>query len=274
MTPAGKHAFGRAETSSCTILSAVEPLELSGRPDSGTPSAPRSTGGPVELARDKRGNEIGDLTVTVTEWNQVNEAASWIRMKVAATLRQGAQDVGDYILTNFFGGDPDLARSKNPYKVASFRALAEKCGTPELPVSKTWLNNAVGIAVINLRLPESAFAFRALPPSFQEALLPIRHPEKVESIARQVEKQALTCRQLRQLVAREKPKSAQRPRARQRSASQVLKVVNQLLLLLGPDDCGRSCSVADLDPQQSLLALHTIQSLVEKLHVFVRITDS
>jgi len=75
-----------------------------------------------------------------------------------------------------FGNDPTLARSRNPHKNASFRALAEKCGTPELPVSKSWLDNAVGVALMLRQLPETAKVFKELLPSYQTALLPLRNP--------------------------------------------------------------------------------------------------
>jgi len=70
-----------------------------------------------------------------------------------------------------FGNDPTLARSRNPHKNASFRALAEKCGTPDLPISKSWLNNAAGVASMLRQLPETAKAFKELLPSYQTARL-------------------------------------------------------------------------------------------------------
>ena len=54
----------------------------------------------------------------------VDEAVAWIRAKIATTGRRGAVDVGEYVLNTFFGGDPELAKSKNPRKAASYRHLA------------------------------------------------------------------------------------------------------------------------------------------------------
>src|SRR4030067_488422 len=77
----------------------------------------------------------------------LDEAVRHINKVLAETVYRGAVEVGEYVFERFFGGDAELVRSKNPRKPASFRLLAARCGTPELPISSTWLYNAVGIAM-------------------------------------------------------------------------------------------------------------------------------
>ena len=196
------------------------------------------------------------------------EAAAWIREKVASTLRKGAEDVGEYVLDTFFAGDADLAKARTPNKNVSYRALAEKCGTPELPISKTWLNNAVGIAVMVRRLPENARAFRALPPSYQETLLPLRDPEKVEIVAKQATNTHITCRELRVVVADElanTPKISGRGRPR---SPAVLKKLTRASTTFASSEANLWFTreeVNEMDGEQKRAALRSAESLICKL---------
>jgi len=121
----------------------VQPHGLSRRLDSSS----AMLRGDAEMANKTSSEGTDRPAVSVMDRKLVDEAARWITERVAATLKLGAQEVGEYLPDRFFRNDPTLARSRNPHKNASFRALAEKCGTPELPVSKSWLNNAVGVAL-------------------------------------------------------------------------------------------------------------------------------
>lgn len=197
----------------------------------------------------------------------VAQAVSWIRSKVAATVKLGALEVGDYVLARFFGNNPDLVRSRDPNKNASFRALAARCGTAELPVSKTWLNNAVGIALVTRLLPQNAQAFRALPPSFQESLLPLSDPAKVERLATKAVAQGLTFRRLRQLVAEER---AQSPLVLRRKPAppSLLKALDRSVRLLGFERGGPAIAqseIENLDREHRAVAIRHVNLLVESL---------
>ena len=115
----------------------------------------------------------------------VEEAAKFIQKTLAETVFKGAQEVGSYIFKHFFGGKVERVTSKDPAKDASFAALATRCGTPELPISKTWLFNALGVAVACRSLPASS-AFRKLLPSHQTALLPLRQEDDFEKVEKLV----------------------------------------------------------------------------------------
>jgi hypothetical protein len=198
--------------------------------------------------------------------NPIHEAAAWISAKVASTLRKGAEEVGQYVLDRFFGSRADLAKARNPHKSASYRALAAKCGTADLPVSKTWLNNAVGIAIMVRNLPENAKAFRALPPSFQQTLLPIRDPDAVEMLANHAATSELTCRQLREIVA---DRLAQTPKTKGRGRPRtpaILKKLGRSATILGSRE-GTSwfteVQIGEMDAQQKQIALRRGKEIIE-----------
>lgn len=145
-----------------------------------------------KLAKVENANEVVDEKL-------VAEAAKHIKKTLEETVIRGTVEVGSYLFEKFFDNDIERVRSHNPQKNASFRTLAERCGTPDLPVSKTWLSNAVGVAVICKALPDSA-AYKHLPPSHQTVLLPLREPKLVEAMAERAVKQDLPVSKLRPLV--------------------------------------------------------------------------
>lgn len=163
----------------------------------------------------------------------VQEAATWIRRTTADSIKRTLSEVGEYLLKTFFHDDITLAASKNPLKNASFRALADRCGTMDLPVSKTWLNNAFGVALMNRQLPRGSSAFALLPSSIQESLLPLKDPVKVEQLARQAVDKRLGFREVRQQVAEERAKSlaGSKPGA---TVSTLARGINRSLRLLVP----------------------------------------
>jgi len=246
MESAGKNIPVKGKELRGLVPPGTHPLELSERLDSSNPTL--------------RG---------VVDKELVDEAATWICAKVAATLKLGAQEVGEYVLDTFFRGDPDLAKSKNPRKDASFRALAEKCGTPELPVSKTWLNSAVGVALMIRQLPETARAFRELPPSYQETLLPLGDPTKVEKVAKQAVAKDLSFRELRQAVAEERAKMPRDDSRGGRPPTPVIvKTLTRSLKLFTLEGGRRSfmkAQVEELDDEQRKDALESAEGLIEKL---------
>ena len=57
----------------------------------------------------------------------VEEAVEWIKQTAVEPAKKAMVEVGEYILKKFFQDDVELAKSKNPFKNASFRALADRC---------------------------------------------------------------------------------------------------------------------------------------------------
>jgi hypothetical protein len=147
---------------------------------------------------------------------------------LALTVHKGAMEIGDYVLDRFFDGDVQLVGSKNPRKSASFRSLVERCGTSDLPISKTWLHSAVGIAVVRRSLP-SATAFRELTPTHQSILLVLRQPDRIETLAQRAVREKLTVRELRAVVREQVAmRSSDSPRVNSRKTS-VLEVLREVL---------------------------------------------
>lgn len=158
----------------------------------------------------------------------VEESVRHIRTVLAITVYKGAMEIGDYVLDRFFDGDVRLVGSKNPRKSASFRSLVERCGTSDLPISKTWLHSAVGIAVVRRSLP-SATAFRELTPTHQSILLVLRNPELIETLAQRAVSEKLTVRELRAVVREQVAmRSTDSPPAESRKRS-VLEVLQEVL---------------------------------------------
>jgi hypothetical protein len=145
----------------------------------------------------------------------VDDAVVWLNQKAIDTLTRGMTEIGEYILDKFYNNDPALARSRGP-KMASFRALVDRCETRELRLSKSTLNNAVGLVLMLRTLPAGATAFTELGPSQQLALLPVRNPTIAEQLAVEATSRHLSVRQLKKMVAeeRKKLKEAQRKRPR------------------------------------------------------------
>jgi hypothetical protein len=207
--------------------------------------------------------------MAIADQERVEEATRWIGMKVTETLKRGAQEVGEYVLREFFEDDPELAKSMNPYKNASYRALAARCRTSALPITKTWLNNAVGIALMIRQLPESATAFKRLPPSFQEVLLPLGDPERVEGMASHALTNELSFRQLRRAVVTDNASRARKgPQQNQRFAPTIMEALSRSRKAFGLDSGKRffpTAQIDELSSQQQKDAAKAAEMLIETL---------
>jgi hypothetical protein len=253
--------------------SIVQPLELVERSQRRASASVQDSRLVVDQTTRRNIPSSAKESLAVADSSLVAEAALWIRSKVAATVKRGAMEVGEYVLGKFFLNSPDLVRSKDPRKSASFRALANRCGTPELPVSKTWLNNAVGIALMTRLLPEKDQAFRALPPSYQESLLPLVDPVQVERVAKQASVKKMTFRQLRQLVAKERAKMTT-PRTKSVAMPRLLELLESWLRCLDIDHDRSSiarANVEELSEEQREQALRQVSRLIDALECLVRL---
>lgn len=72
--------------------------------------------------------EVTVVGASVVDMNLVEEAVGFINEK----LNQGAykiyEEIGSYLLEKFFGGNIELASSRNPYKVKSYKSLCDQEG--------------------------------------------------------------------------------------------------------------------------------------------------
>ena len=206
---------------------------------------------------------------SVIDYARVERAASWIHKKLIETVDRGSREIGEYVLKEFFKGDPEFASSRDPYKNASFRDLADKCGTPEIPVSKSWLNNAVAVAIMIQQLPQGATAYKQLPLSQQIALLPLRDPTKVERIAKEAAANVWSVRRLHEVVARKRTKTPKDESKGGRSPTPVIvKTLTRSLKLFTLESGRRSftnAQVKELDEEQRKDAVESAEGLIEQL---------
>lgn len=167
----------------------------------------------------------------------VDRAVVHIRSVVEKTVARGLDDVGTYLLREFYDDDPELYRSSSPAKHASLALLLDRCESLELPVHRTFLANALRVVSVQRQLPRSA-SFRQLPPSHRVELVRVGEPEKIEQLASQAVEEKLSVQKLRTLVQREQDKAKEPGRGRKRSP-EVLKAIEACLRLLRDEDTGR-----------------------------------
>lgn len=109
---------------------------------------------------------------------RVDEACAHIRGLLHKTVFKGMTEVGAYVLDRFFAGKPEDARSHNPKKNASYRALVERCDSPTLPIGRAWLHGAVNLAIRDRELDGQSEAYDQLTPTHKLQLLPIGDTKK------------------------------------------------------------------------------------------------
>jgi hypothetical protein len=131
----------------------------------------------------------------------VDRAVKHIREVLAKTVTRGLDEVGQYLLKEFFDNDPEVFFASGPNQHASLRKLIERSESIELPVNRTLLMNALRIAVVGKALPATA-TFNQLPPSHRVELLRVREPETLSRLAGQAVEGKLSVQKLRALVQR------------------------------------------------------------------------
>ena len=198
--------------------------------------------------------------------DRVAAASAFIRERLKAA-DAGLLAIGHYVLDEFFGGDPATyaARAR---KDASLRALLRRADTAELPISKTGLSNALGLAVVTRQLGADS-AFSQLPQSLGIVLLPLRDPQLIETLAVDVLAWPdMTVRELRKIVREKNP----RPATGRPPKSPLSKAVAALVRVLDDGRSGRpelgADDVAALSPEereQARVALGYVRDRVTTL---------
>ena len=219
-----------------------------------------------------RGATTVDAPVGVVEAideELVQKAVDDIKAILSDTVAKGFNAVGEYVLKTFFHNDIEKVRSRDSNKASSFRALAGRCGSPDLPLSKSTLHAAVSVAAMRRELPQGA-AFRQLPPSHQTALLPLREqPDAAEKLAQKALTRSLPVRALREDVglAVAKARKDGPPRGRP-PLPVVVKTLDRTAKLFELDAGRRSFTkimVEELDDDQAKAALKIARTLAARL---------
>lgn len=203
----------------------------------------------------------------------VDRAVSHIRDVVSKTVARGLDDVGTYLLREFYDDDPALYLSASPSKHASLSTLIERCESLELPVSRTFLANALRMAAVTKQLPRAA-TFHKLPPSHRIELLRVRAPEKLERLASKVVEGKLSVQKLRTLVQKEQEKGKDTARGRKRSP-EVLKAIEACLRVLRDEGTGKllfhRSDVTEMTDEQQAKADAALTSLERRVAELRRI---
>ena len=182
--------------------------------------------------------EVVDLpqSAIVPDHDLVEKAVEHIRGILGKTVARGMDEVGSYLLREFYGNDPAMYYSSNPSKHASLRLLEERCESLDLPVKKTFLSNAIRMTVVLRELP-SETRFLQLPSSHRVELLKVKAPDKIEQLAARAVDSKLSVQKLREIVRkqRERTKST---RGR-KPTPEVLRALGASVRLLRDESTGR-----------------------------------
>lgn len=203
----------------------------------------------------------------------VEGAVEHIKGILVDTVNKSVTSVGEYVLKTFFDNNLEKMRSKDSNKAISFRALAERCGSPDLPVSRSWLHAAVSIAAMRKSLPQ-AESFKALPPAHQTALLPLREkPEVVEKLALRATNKSLSVRALRAAVSEEvaKGRDDDAPARGRPPTPAIVKTLRRTAALFDLDErrAYTKAEVSELDDEQARTALKTAKTLMSRLESLI-----
>jgi hypothetical protein len=81
--------------------------------------------------------------LTPEQKNMIEKTVKFINEKANEMLYKGSEEIGEYLLKNFFNNDPKLASSKNPHKPVSYREL---CKREDLALHPITLGTMVRVA--------------------------------------------------------------------------------------------------------------------------------
>ena len=168
----------------------------------------------------------------------VDRSVKVVREIVAKTVARGQDEIGQYLLQEFFGDDPHVYAASGPAKHASLRKLLDRCESMELPVSRTFLLNALRIAAAAKQLPRQS-TFVQLPPSHRVELLRVKAPEKREKLATRALESKLSVQKLRTMIDKAEQRDTERPGRGRLPAPAVLKAVEGCLRLLRDEETGK-----------------------------------
>lgn len=150
-----------------------------------------------ELQNEERG--LIDKTISQIK-DIVNDAAVALMEKV-----------GEVLITNFFDGNPELAREgihgsgQNASKAQVFRTFIEKIGSEGNHgkfAQKTWLYNSIKIVIDRRQLQDQPGydTYKRLSISQKIELLPLQNPEEKIKLAQQAVENKWSVRQLREEI--------------------------------------------------------------------------
>jgi hypothetical protein len=206
----------------------------------------------------------------------VERSVAQIRVIIAKTVSRGQDEVGRYLLKEFFDDDPAVYLTSGPTKHASLAKLMDRCESIELPVSKTFLVNALRLAVAAKELPRAA-TFNQLPPSHRVELLRVKAPDTLEKLAARAVAGKLSVQKLRTLVQKTELRRPDAPGRGRRPIPTVLKAIDACLRQLRAEDTGKllfhRADVSELNEEQRARAQAAFKILEKRVAELGRILD-
>lgn len=199
----------------------------------------------------------------------VHKAVDHVRTILDATLKRGLEEVGVYLLETFYGNDPALYFSVSQHKHASISLLLSYCGSMALPVSRTFIANALRIAATARLLPKGS-SFHRLPPSHRVELVRFREPEQIEKLASRAVEKELSVEKLRELVHKEHERQvADGPRRGRRPTPIILRMLSVCMKTLRNAETGRLAAtkgdLKDLNDDQREQATKELEVLEKRV---------
>lgn len=219
------------------------------------------------VKREPRGNVVLPRSAEKPDRGLVQDSVEHIREILAKTVTRGMDEVGRYLLKEFYDDSPELYFSLSPTKHASLRMLVERCESLELPVRRTFLANALRMTAITRGLPRDA-TFHQLPPTHRVELLRVKAPEKIERLASRAVEGKLSAKKLRLLVQQ----SEKHVGLGRRRTPGVVRGLRACLKAIRDEETGRLMyrrqDIIDLTDEQRALgkaALETLEKRVAEL---------
>jgi hypothetical protein len=204
----------------------------------------------------------------------VAEAAVRIRQLLAQTLQRGLEEVGQFLLDQFYDGSWEAYLSTNSYKHVSLRLLMDRCGSVELPVTKSWLARSIQMAALALQLPRTS-RFLALPASHRVELMRIKSLDRLEALSSRAYDARLSVRKLRDAVNDEVERSKS-TRGR-KPIPRVLKALHHCVRALRDDCTGKLAlhreDLKELDDAQAREAREALDCVQKRLDELVKLLN-
>jgi hypothetical protein len=187
---------------------------------------------------DQESTAAGLESVAKVDRELVDRSVAEIRGIITKTVSRGQDEVGQYLLKAFFDDDPAAYFASGPTKHASLGKLMERCESMELPVSKTFLVNALRLAVAAKALPRTA-TFNQLPPSHRVELLRVKTPEKLEKLAARAVAGKFSVQKLRTMVQKAEVRKPDAPGSGRKPTPAVMKAIDACLRQLRDEETGK-----------------------------------
>jgi len=136
---------------------------------------------------------------TAVDTALVNAAVKFINEKANETLYKGSEEIGVYILKNFFDGDIQKATSKNPRKPSSYRAL---CSHPDLVLKPEALSVMVRVAAQEKFFLDKKLDVKKLSYSHKAELVKLSNNDKKLKLVKNIVSNPISVRKLQERISK------------------------------------------------------------------------